>query len=667
MGFYLRKSISVGPVRFNLSGSGIGVSGGVKGFRVGAGPRGNYVHVGRHGLYYRATLPRRSGPLPIGTPSPSLPQLSLPRPDGLTEIESGSVDAMFDSSSAELLEEIRAKRRLVRYWPFVLFLGLISLIAVAPIAPPWLSGGTLLGLVGLCVWLARRDDVRKTVVLMYELDGASEAAYQAFHDGFDWLARSQRAWHHEAKGSVSDRKKNAGATSLVRRSLIRPASAEPPGVRTNLAVPRLPVGRQHLYFFPDRILVFQGSSVGAVGYDQLAVSATRARFIEEESVPSDATEVGATWRYVNKNGGPDRRFKDNRELPILMYGELHLTSPTGLNEVLQVSNAEAAAQFAAGIESLRDAVHPSRPADRAITDHQAQLRTMRRAEGGEQNEVFAPGWETRSKVDVPPSFAIEAVGESFHIDTLRALCGPSTGETEEKAFRAFLIPETENPHDPTATLVWADGLGPVGHISRSDARRIASLRRRLLANNQIAVVSAKAVGGWGTDSAGRPIPPGILLLVDDGSTPPGEPEAAPRTAPPLPAEWTTRSRVGLSGSKLHEISAVGEGQYQDGLRQLLRQNSEVPPKFMVLLVPISSETEAPSLTAAICHETAGMLGRLSVASARKYARFLTALDRRREVGSCEAICIAEGKGFGLKVRLPDPDQAEAAVDGGVNN
>jgi hypothetical protein len=30
MGFYLRKSISVGPLRFNLSKSGIGVSAGVK-------------------------------------------------------------------------------------------------------------------------------------------------------------------------------------------------------------------------------------------------------------------------------------------------------------------------------------------------------------------------------------------------------------------------------------------------------------------------------------------------------------------------------------------------------------------------------------------------------------------------------------------------------------
>jgi hypothetical protein len=35
MGFYIRKAISVGPFRFNLSKSGIGVSAGIKGLRPG--------------------------------------------------------------------------------------------------------------------------------------------------------------------------------------------------------------------------------------------------------------------------------------------------------------------------------------------------------------------------------------------------------------------------------------------------------------------------------------------------------------------------------------------------------------------------------------------------------------------------------------------------------
>jgi hypothetical protein len=86
VGFYLRKSVTVGPFRFNLSGSGIGVSTGIKGFRIGTGPRGNYVHMGRGGIYFRQTIPTSDS---RGTPS-LVPQEKSSRID-FKEIESGSV------------------------------------------------------------------------------------------------------------------------------------------------------------------------------------------------------------------------------------------------------------------------------------------------------------------------------------------------------------------------------------------------------------------------------------------------------------------------------------------------------------------------------------------------------------------------------------------------
>lgn len=57
MGFYLRKGFNFGPLRINFSRSGVGLSLGVKGLRVGMGPRGNYIHAGRKGIYYKESLP----------------------------------------------------------------------------------------------------------------------------------------------------------------------------------------------------------------------------------------------------------------------------------------------------------------------------------------------------------------------------------------------------------------------------------------------------------------------------------------------------------------------------------------------------------------------------------------------------------------------------------
>ena len=47
MGLRFHSSISSGPFRLNFSKSGVGVSVGVRGLRVGAGPRGTYVRAGR--------------------------------------------------------------------------------------------------------------------------------------------------------------------------------------------------------------------------------------------------------------------------------------------------------------------------------------------------------------------------------------------------------------------------------------------------------------------------------------------------------------------------------------------------------------------------------------------------------------------------------------------
>src|ERR1700721_1027272 len=98
MGFYLRKSLSVGPFRFNLSKSGIGLSTGIKGFRIGTGPRGNYVHMGRGGIYFRQTLPTP------GVHAKGIMPDALSEPSGIQfrEIESAGVTQMVDSSSSAL-------------------------------------------------------------------------------------------------------------------------------------------------------------------------------------------------------------------------------------------------------------------------------------------------------------------------------------------------------------------------------------------------------------------------------------------------------------------------------------------------------------------------------------------------------------------------------------
>lgn len=355
MGFYIRKSISVGPIRFNLSKSGIGVSAGVRGLRVGTGPRGNYVHVGTNGIYYRATLPS-------GVPQ-TQPPLPLPPPevDQLHPIESGSPTEMRDSSSEELLSEIQEKRQKWRLAPVVLVLGsaATTMLAMSPevtrIFPSWaLVVPATLTLV-LATFAHRRDELAKTVVLFYDLEDANEHQYQALHDAFGEILSCNSVWHVAASGA-GDWKRSGGATTQVRRSIARPRKAAPSGIRTNIEVPSIPCGRTSLYFFPDRMLVYSGGSVGAVAYSALRIEVSSTRFVEDGYVPRDAQVVGQTWLYVNRNGGPDRRFKNNRQLPIALYAELHFTSNSGLNELLQLSKLGVGQVFEQATRSLAAAL-----------------------------------------------------------------------------------------------------------------------------------------------------------------------------------------------------------------------------------------------------------------------------------------------------------------------
>jgi hypothetical protein len=139
----------------------------------------------------------------------------------------------------------------------------------------------------------------------------------------------------------------------VRRKSIRPTKTAPPLVRSNVELLSLPVGRQTLYFLPDRLLVVErGGGIGAVSYESLSVNRAPSRFIEDGSVPVDAKVVDRTWKYVNKKGGPDKRFKDNRELPIVLYEAMHFSSSSGLNELIQLSKLDAGADFQVAVEAL---------------------------------------------------------------------------------------------------------------------------------------------------------------------------------------------------------------------------------------------------------------------------------------------------------------------------
>ena len=358
MGFYIRKAVSVGPFRFNLSKSGIGVSAGVRGLRVGAGPRGNYVHMGRGGLYFRQTLSPAGGHPLRDTAPPIVPGGTVYE---FQDIDSMDAVAMTDASSASLLAELNDKRRLARLAPLVVLAGITFIIGLVVLAAaPWAVVSATAAVVG-CWLLARsRDTLKKTTVILYALEPDIAKQFESLHNAFVLAGGCGGKWHIGSQARVNDGKYHAGASSLIRRQAITIRTGQPPDVKCNVDAPLIPVGSQTLAFMPDRVLVFDPKGVGAVSYADIMAERSTTRFIESEAVPADAVVVGQTWQYVNKRGGPDRRFKGNRELPICAYEEVRFTSLSGLNEVVQLSAQGAGQAVIDALAGIRRADTTSR-------------------------------------------------------------------------------------------------------------------------------------------------------------------------------------------------------------------------------------------------------------------------------------------------------------------
>jgi hypothetical protein len=357
MPFYIRKSVSVGPFRFNLSKSGIGLSAGVKGFRIGTGPRGNYVHMGRNGLYYRASL---NGPRPPRS-SPTITRHETSS-ENLAEIETGQVVEMADTNAKDVLGQINEALASLPVWPFLLFPGLAACMFLYSNLYSASAGILALLIVvasGLALYL---DRIRRSVVLMYELDPESTDLFETLTRSFDLVLQSTRIWNIQAQGPQSDWKRNAGATKTLKRTRAALSYHAPSIIKTNVSVPAMIGGRQSLYFFPDLLLVLEGRQAGVVSYANLSVQTTMTNFIETEAVPSDSRVSHYTWKYVNKGGGPDRRFNNNRQLPVVNYQEIELTSSSGLRKLLQVSRVEDRSGLIRALANLGKFV------DTALTD-----------------------------------------------------------------------------------------------------------------------------------------------------------------------------------------------------------------------------------------------------------------------------------------------------------
>lgn len=333
MGLRFRKSINLGGgFKINLSKSGIGYSWGVKGYRITKKATGGTRHTasipGTGISYVHETSGKSSNPSGSHGNSPTLPSSNNYE---TTEINNGNVSEI---SSDGLEEMIASANKSLKYNKYST-IGIIASLILG-CSYPFL----FLFTIGFIAW---KIYIKKNGVidLNYTIDKDQRNLINEKMSPLRKIARSNKIWRITQTSSVVDTRYTSGASSSIRRTACATSTTLPFPFQSNEEAICFKSGKETFIFLPDKFLLIQKGVVGALNYSDLSSSIKGTRFVENEIVPSDAKIIDYTWKYVNKNGSPDKRFSDNTKLPVCLYGELALRSNTGaVNTILMFSNSD---------------------------------------------------------------------------------------------------------------------------------------------------------------------------------------------------------------------------------------------------------------------------------------------------------------------------------------
>jgi len=352
--------------RLNASKSGLGFSWGFRGFRIGRDAKGRTVRtlsIPGTGLFNRQVIStarsrttfvtvnsrgvgyqRRTENLEPNLQPGNDPQLQL---DSVFHVP---VSELAASNQSEFVARLNDNVSAFNPGGILIALSVFALLLV--------SSNFILGLVlfflgiGLGIFVSKHFAESHTEHINFSLDQDSAEQFRARQQALSVLASCARIWVVNTSASNADAKRNAGAYTLISRGPAAVGNLPTKGFKCSLPVPSIKANNIVLHFLPDQILIYTGR-YGSLSYAQLFIEVRSTRFSETEPIPCDSRRVDTTWQYVNKSGRPDRRFNNNRQIPVLEYGEVTFRTATGLRMILQTSNSEKAKAFAGQLSAVR--------------------------------------------------------------------------------------------------------------------------------------------------------------------------------------------------------------------------------------------------------------------------------------------------------------------------
>lgn len=360
MGWRYRKSINVGlGFRINISKSGIGYSWGGPGYRktwkADGGTRTTYSLPGTGISYVEETRSPRAqkGQLPRAN---SMERYNLEHSQTYSVVN-GKIDALSTPENKLFIEKIKSIR-LKNFFTWLFGLSLVFIWSCfVNIVPENIWTPILFSLLCLTIGFVIFINSRRFVLVEYNIDDDIAPIINRRNNALSYLCNCSKLWNIEQYEQVAYSRVNAGAGTNLKRGRVYFSYAKAPRylkIINDLKVYQLSIGATRYIFLPDKILVVGFLQVGALRYHDISISLEYTQFVETEIAPKDATFLYNTWQYVNNNGTPDRRFNNNKQIPVYAYEKIYFKSATGLNLHLMVSSISKAETFKEKWDSIKD-------------------------------------------------------------------------------------------------------------------------------------------------------------------------------------------------------------------------------------------------------------------------------------------------------------------------
>lgn len=278
MGFGFKKSKKLGGIRLNLSKSGLGISYGVKGLRVSTNAKGTTLYGGRGGLYYRKKLSSKKEETQVGFENAEknyTPYLSYIH--HLKEVK-GEFDYNIFEPSEYVLEELVAFHKLKN--GLFNYLQVIFFIIGCFIHWIWILNMLLLA------WLIKENP--KFIIRIEEQ--RVKNLENLLNDISD---------NYILHNALTNEELQYG--SLVVKNLF------------SCSVPFIDLKYYKMCFLDKGLLFYSNKTIFLIPYEKLEIilKETSALMI---NAPDYAKILSTTYEYVNKDGSPNKRYKNNNEI-----------------------------------------------------------------------------------------------------------------------------------------------------------------------------------------------------------------------------------------------------------------------------------------------------------------------------------------------------------------